>query len=77
MRPRTDVLEPLPSIARDCYYIVSIDPEVDAIDMVCIERKRDCTRDHTGADAQLAAVRGDEYAGQTARQVRPNLGLSR
>ena len=40
---------------------------VDTIDVVCIERKRDRTRDHTGANAQLAAVRGDEHAGQTAR----------
>jgi hypothetical protein len=61
------VLEPLPSIACDCHHIVGIDTGVDAIDVVSIERKRDRTRDHTGANAQLAAVRGDEHAGQTAR----------
>src|SRR5271165_3848599 len=73
MRPRIDVLEPLPSIARDCHHIVSIDTEVDAINVVCIERKRDRTRDRAGANAQLAAVRGDEHAGQTAGQIRPNM----
>jgi hypothetical protein len=41
LRPRTDVLEPLLSIARN--HIVGIDTEVDAIDVVCIERKRDRT----------------------------------
>ena len=73
MRPRTDVLEPLPSIAPDCHHIISIDTEVDAINVVYIERKRDRTRDHDGANAQVAAVRGDEHAGQTAGQVRPNM----
>jgi hypothetical protein len=67
------MLEPLPSIERDCHYIVSIDTEVDAINVVCIERKRDRTRDHAGADTQLAVVSGDEHAGQTAGQVRSNL----
>ena len=57
MRPRTDVLESLPSIAPDCYQIVNIDTEIDAIDVVCIERKRDRTRDHTGTNARLASVR--------------------
>jgi hypothetical protein len=66
------VLEPLASIARNCRHIVGIDTEVDSIDMVCIEGKRDRTRDHSGANAQLTAVRGDEHAGQSARQVRPN-----
>jgi hypothetical protein len=63
MRSRTDVLEPLRRLARDCHHIVSIDTEIDAINVVSIERKRDRTRDHTDANAQLAAVRGDEHAG--------------
>jgi hypothetical protein len=73
VRPRTNMLEPLASIARNCRHIVGIDTEVDSIDMVFIEGKRDRTRDHSGAKAQLAAVRGDEHAGQTARQVGPYL----
>jgi hypothetical protein len=38
VRPRTDVLEPLPSIAPDCHHIVGIDTEVNALAVVCIER---------------------------------------
>ena len=34
----------------------------DAIDVVCIERKCDRTRDDTGANARLASVRTDKHA---------------
>jgi hypothetical protein len=39
MRPRTDVLESLPSIAPDCYHIVNIDTEIDAIDW-CLSNEK-------------------------------------
>ena len=73
LRPRSDVFESLPSITIDCYHIEGIDAEVEAIDMVFIERKGYRTRDHSAANVYLAAVRDDEHAGQTARQIRPNL----
>jgi hypothetical protein len=62
MRPRTNVLASLASIAPDCYQIVNINTKIDAIDVVGIERKRDRTRDRTGTNAQLASVRGDQHA---------------
>ena len=60
----SDVFESLPSITIACYHIEGIDAEVDAIDIVFIERKGYRTRDHSAANVYLAAVRDDEHAGQ-------------